>query len=315
MIETLGSGAGPDWLKFLCCPECHADLESETESLLCTGCAARYPLVDGIPVFVGASEPQKTEHDMRESVARGWLDRAPEQLLRRVSKHHNVPVMEEAVARFGRGIAEGCIVDIGCGWGWHWRAYRGPRPVLAVDFSLGNCTLAQTKFLAENPNVCVICADARKLPIRAAAGVWSVQAFQHLPPTVMEAVLLEIRRLARPRGLVAEIIDTKPVGLVRFVYGLFRRPYPTRVNTAKFYIHRRTPADAQALFGQLSQDLELGYSELFFHPDVLLRWNRWYPAAFEDKVSRTALGRAIARQLHVRVKVAGEQSSRACDVS
>jgi uncharacterized protein YbaR (Trm112 family) len=39
-------------LRALVCPVCHAALLLEAQAILCTGCARRYPIVDGIPVLL-----------------------------------------------------------------------------------------------------------------------------------------------------------------------------------------------------------------------------------------------------------------------
>ncbi|WP_188555674.1 Trm112 family protein [Edaphobacter dinghuensis] len=42
----------PEDLRWVVCPVCHQPLESQPESIRCTGCLRRYPLVDGIPVLL-----------------------------------------------------------------------------------------------------------------------------------------------------------------------------------------------------------------------------------------------------------------------
>jgi uncharacterized protein YbaR (Trm112 family) len=44
----------PEDLARLACPVCRQALACEAESVRCTGCARRYPLVDGIPVLLPA---------------------------------------------------------------------------------------------------------------------------------------------------------------------------------------------------------------------------------------------------------------------
>lgn len=39
-------------LLHLVCPVCHAALRLEAATILCTGCARRYPIVDGLPVLL-----------------------------------------------------------------------------------------------------------------------------------------------------------------------------------------------------------------------------------------------------------------------
>jgi hypothetical protein len=42
----------PSDLRTLVCPVCHAGLQLHEQTILCTGCGRRYPVVDGIPVLL-----------------------------------------------------------------------------------------------------------------------------------------------------------------------------------------------------------------------------------------------------------------------
>jgi len=42
----------PEDLSRLVCPVCHQVLRLDAEQIVCTGCARRYPIVDGIPVLL-----------------------------------------------------------------------------------------------------------------------------------------------------------------------------------------------------------------------------------------------------------------------
>jgi uncharacterized protein YbaR (Trm112 family) len=43
-----------DHLRLLVCPVCHAALALAGETILCTGCALRFPIVDGLPVLIAS---------------------------------------------------------------------------------------------------------------------------------------------------------------------------------------------------------------------------------------------------------------------
>ena len=50
-----------DWLlDLLACPDCQGTLARDGETLVCADCGARYPVVRGIPRFVGESEAYYT---------------------------------------------------------------------------------------------------------------------------------------------------------------------------------------------------------------------------------------------------------------
>jgi len=39
-------------LQYLVCPVCHSSLVSEPDTLRCTACNRRYPIVDNIPILL-----------------------------------------------------------------------------------------------------------------------------------------------------------------------------------------------------------------------------------------------------------------------
>jgi uncharacterized protein YbaR (Trm112 family) len=46
-------------LRLLACPVCHAGLALlDAETVLCIGCACRYPIRDGLPVLLGPAAPR-----------------------------------------------------------------------------------------------------------------------------------------------------------------------------------------------------------------------------------------------------------------
>jgi uncharacterized protein YbaR (Trm112 family) len=45
-------GIKPEDLRLLVCPVCHQSLVLETAVVRCSGCARRYPIVDGIAVLL-----------------------------------------------------------------------------------------------------------------------------------------------------------------------------------------------------------------------------------------------------------------------
>lgn len=44
----------PDALRWLVCPVCRLSLTLDANTVSCTGCGRRYPIVDGIPVLLAA---------------------------------------------------------------------------------------------------------------------------------------------------------------------------------------------------------------------------------------------------------------------
>ncbi len=40
------------WLSRLACPACHGTLRAQADTILCTACGRRYPILNGIPVLI-----------------------------------------------------------------------------------------------------------------------------------------------------------------------------------------------------------------------------------------------------------------------
>jgi len=58
-------GVEPDLLDILACPVDHAPVREEGDRLVCTRCARRYPVRDGIPVMLveEAETPSRDPND------------------------------------------------------------------------------------------------------------------------------------------------------------------------------------------------------------------------------------------------------------
>jgi uncharacterized protein YbaR (Trm112 family) len=52
----------PQLLEILACPACHGTLTQEENELVCTACARRYPIRDGIPVLL-VDAPEEVSAD------------------------------------------------------------------------------------------------------------------------------------------------------------------------------------------------------------------------------------------------------------
>ena len=50
-------------LDLLVCPVCHAALALTAETVDCTACGRRYPIVDGLPVLIASRAKQPSASD------------------------------------------------------------------------------------------------------------------------------------------------------------------------------------------------------------------------------------------------------------
>ncbi len=172
-------------LTLLVCPHCHQELSLESEAaegseimegfLTCGGCAERYPVVRGVPRFVGASLSAEkratasafgyewthysalTEADRKEFLA--WI----------------APLKAE-------DFRDQVVLDGGCGKGRHiyLASQFGAGTVVGVDLS--DAVEAAFKNTRELENVHVVQADLLELPFRNPFTlIYSVGVLHHLP--------------------------------------------------------------------------------------------------------------------------------------
>ena len=194
----------PSLLTYLACPSCHGGFHvvAETEegaevlegSLICQGCAARFPIVRGVPRFVrkALTAEQKatanafgyewthysalTDADRKEFLA--WI----------------APLTADS-------FKDQVVLDAGCGKGRHifLAAQFGARTVVGVDLSDAvEASFQNTRHL---PNVHVVQADILDLPFtRPFDLAYSIGVIHHLP--VPKAGFLALSSHVKPGGRV-----------------------------------------------------------------------------------------------------------------
>jgi uncharacterized protein YbaR (Trm112 family) len=294
----------------LACPACQGSLALSFEGaeLRCGGCAATYPVIDGIPVFLAGVEiPQEDERRFRDAVSNGCPEGDRQEILAVIARYHCIPVMRRAASAFRAGVRPTeWILDIGVGWGWHWEASGPGAPVLGIDMSLQGLRVAR-RLLGSESRVVLVCADAGNLPVKPASitGVWSVQTFQHFPDAVLDRVVAGLDRVLRDE-FVLQVHNYHRALLHRIAYWLAGRPLPRRSRAGALELRRWTPQEWLAAWHGLhrpSRTQRVGYSELFFHPDLDLKPRR-YPLRLERFIAERLprLAAAIARQAHVRIE-------------
>ncbi len=189
---------------------------------------------DGIysaPMPSSASD-QDDERELRERVAAQHYD----SYLAAIAHSHSIPVMDHEVDRFLTKMPQGALIlDIGGCWGWHWRRLATTRPdvgVLIIDFVRANLSHAQ-KVLGPlvGAQVALMHADATALPFLDADaasagfdGVWTVQAFQHIPD--FARACREAHRVLKPGGRFANYsLHTTPLN--RTIHRLLGKTFHT----------------------------------------------------------------------------------------
>lgn len=312
-VATAPEGLRLALTEVLACPRCQGrlDLDGPPEEIRCTACATGYPVDDGIPVLTPQRlVAQESERRYRDRLAADQPAGGPAALLEIVAFHHCLPVMRRRVTDFAAGFSDGdWLLDVGIGWGWHWLDHAGAPRVLGVDMSLGNLKLARRLLGEDNESVVLVCADAAALPLRSRsiAGVWSIQVFQHMLDGVLRQAKAELDRVLGERFRM-EISNLNPALLHRVLYRVTGRRLHRRGTIGEMELTRRSARQWVQVWRDFRAGrtrMKVGYSELFFHPDLRLR-PRLYPLWLERAVAGGAgsLAGLVARQTDLRIESA-----------
>jgi SAM-dependent methyltransferase/uncharacterized protein YbaR (Trm112 family) len=277
-------------LSILECPRDHSELRVEDADLYCAQ-GHKYPILDGIPVFLLAEKEQTIgiasaslqaaesgiggplyidtlglSEDEKRGIERDWL----------AASHDIDPTISYLVGAtsgfgyanlIGRltgypipniplddGVGE-LLLDVGSSWGrWSVSAARKGWRVVGIEPSLGAIMAARRAFSSKESEISFVCGDARFLPFKADVFrcVFSYSVFQHFSEVDAESAIAEIGRVLRPGGLSK--IQMAHKGGIRSTYVRIRSDYN---NTGKFRVRYWSLASLRRVF-----DKNIGPSSL-----------------------------------------------------
>lgn len=157
---------------------------------------------DGIYTYDFEVESQVDELDVRLAVAKSSQD-----YFLQISQSHSIPVMDREIEIFLKKIPHnGVVLDVGGGWGWHFRHCLDLRPdisVIILDMLIENLHIAKTLLKNKMKNVYLVHGTATDLPFpsNSISGFWSVQALQHVPE--FDKAVIEAYRVLKVGGIFA----------------------------------------------------------------------------------------------------------------
>jgi len=247
-------------LDILACPRDHTELQIQGKHLCCAS-GHRYPIVDGIPVFVLAEKEQTIpiasaslrasenttggplyidtlglSESEKQGIDRDWtapskIDPAISYLVGATSgwgyagligKLGSYPIPDIPVA-------DGCgelLLDVGSNWGrWSVSAARKGWRVIGIDPSLGAIMAARRAFGGTGLDLSFICGDARFLPFKndVFRCAFSYSVIQHFGEADAELAIAEMGRVLRRDGYAK--IQMAHEGGLRSTYHRTRREY------------------------------------------------------------------------------------------
>jgi SAM-dependent methyltransferase len=257
---------------------------------------------DGIVVDRRAVvDTQKTELELRDSVAAPFVT-SGQAAVREATGHHARGVMlrraQQMVAAAGRN---GLVVDVGCGFGWHWMDIAVARPDLRfilIDFSAVNLRVCRNLMpFSEHSNVLCVQASAVDLPLRAGVArlAWTVQVLQHLHPEDREKALAEMERILVYGGSFY-VAWLRPVPLMKIVYRVAGKKYHVAGDTPSGLYVDRFDAAIETELRRVFPAGRVTLSESIFHPELRIRPRSRWAGALDAAISSMPLGRLAARQ-------------------
>lgn len=232
----------------ICCPRCKGHIIKKDEFLVCQGCAAKYPLIQEIPVMLSE---ESISNVIKKDIQQFWgelydaayadsdesMDKREflnllSNLEKMFQKRRHLAVTEMPI----KNISGMEILDVGSGAGAHLAllALHGAK-VIATDITFDRVVATKKKLamIDNSDEYFALQADAEELPFRDDSFdiVFSNGVLHHLPNT--DTAIGEIFRVLKPNGKAIIMIYAKHsfyywIGL--FLYqgiirgNLFRHP-------------------------------------------------------------------------------------------
>lgn len=224
---------------------------------------------DGIFSSSSFGTLQLDEMRLRASVASD----APRDIFGEISKHHSISVMDREVQYFVAQVPlNGVIVDVGGGWGWHWRNLKRFRPdlkVIIVDFVRENLLRAIDLLGSEvGESIFLLHGDGTALPFsdNSIDGYWSVQTLQHVVD--FQKAAEESHRVLKPNSVFVNYsLNYQPA--ISLLYKLLGKPYHIKGSIeGRYYLERASKNQKNILRNVFQSEVCSRFTEIIFKPEL-----------------------------------------------
>ena len=245
---------------------------------------------------------QAEERKLREECAWQHGCKDSEEIMKVVSLHHCIAVMSRKAKEYRAKFSPShWVLDVGCGTGYYWRNSCGAKLIM-MDFAFGNLKATQT-LLKEQGSIFFVQADAANPPFKSnsLSGIWSVQVTQHFPCSVMASFLKNAKRVLRMSFLM-EIYNLNPALLVKTLYILLGKRMRLKGKIGNMTLNRLNAVELLEIWRGVSVNakFKIGYSELFFHPDLHFKPQGRYIEFLEIFFNRIpGLSHLFSRQIQI----------------
>jgi SAM-dependent methyltransferase len=222
-----GCGTTGGILEILRCLDCQSRLISEAGALVCSTCARRYPVIDGVPRFV-------EQQLYAGSFGFQWLKHEKTQLDNESSRRSEKDFIMRTRFR-PEDLAGKLVLDVGCGMGRYAEvATKWGATVVGIDLS--RAVEAARRNLVGRDAV-ILQADAFHLPFAPESFdyIYSLGVLHHTPDC--EAAVKNLPRFLKPGGELAVWLYSSYNRWYRFsdIYRKVTRRMPPRLLHALCY--------------------------------------------------------------------------------
>ena len=207
---------------------------------------------------------QDIEFKMRKDIA----NKNYKNYFNEISKYHSIEVMDHEIIKFTNQLKKNSIIlDLGCGWCWHWRDIHKIRPditIVAIDFIKENFEHAK-KILSKKSlkQFYFIHDDIHNINFNNNIfdSIWTVQVFQHIPN--LTKVLKEAHRVLKVGGSLFNY------HLNNSIFVSLKNLFFINKNIKKYYyLNRNLNLN---LFSKIfERKAQVEYNEILFHPELKL---------------------------------------------
>ena len=240
---------------------------------------------------------QTAEYEFRNSVA----ERRYPDYLEDISKFYSVDVMDKEVKKILHILPDSAwILDVGGGWGWHWRRLSEIRPdvsIIIIDFVKKNLLHAKNILSGlVGQAVHLLHADATLLPLNDGLIdlFWSVQCHQHIP-NITDS-LYEAKRVLRNGGEFRTYnFNYRPIE--KLIYSLSGKNYLIEEDCDNFFLRRSSDVFDETVGHIFKGEVMTEYTEIIFQPNFRIKYK---PGSMLGKIDAFLSGRTyfknVARQ-------------------
>ncbi|HEX8817043.1 MAG TPA: class I SAM-dependent methyltransferase [Terriglobales bacterium] len=266
------------------CSDCQADLDENTSGLICPGCAAKFPRVNGVLRFVDAEKYGVSFGYQWTTYARTQLDDA--------KSHESETDFRNRTGWGPEDLRGKLVLDVGCGMGrFADIASRWGARVVGIDLSAAAEVAA--KNLADRQNTTIFQADIFSLPFAPESFdyIYSLGVLHHTPNC--ERAFKVLPKLLKPGGSIAIWLYSGYNKWYRFsdlyrrvTHRIPRKSLRTLCHVAVplYYVHsalRRVPVAGRPASALLYQLLPVS-----LHPNAEMRvldTFDWYSPSYQSK--------------------------------